>query len=96
VSSHSLRRRLRIGNRTAFDIPICWSMRWVFETLDGVDKLSDNLDALLAIVTDLDKLMPATDRGAAADDRRVARHAVDKDDVTRRRLGEHALVLLLA
>ena len=51
MSSHSLRRRLRIGNRTAFDIPICWSMRWVFETLDGVDKLSDNLDALLAIVT---------------------------------------------
>ena len=40
------------------NIPICWSFRSLFDGLDGVDKLSDNLDALLANVTDLDQLMP--------------------------------------
>jgi RND superfamily putative drug exporter len=41
-----------------YDIPICSSMRSLFDGLDGVDRLSDNLNALLANVTDLDKLMP--------------------------------------
>jgi putative drug exporter of the RND superfamily len=41
-----------------YDIPICFSMRSLFDGLDGVDKLSDNLNSLLANVTDLDKLMP--------------------------------------
>jgi RND superfamily putative drug exporter len=41
-----------------YDIPICNSMRSLFDGLDGVDKLSDNLNGLLANVTDLDKLMP--------------------------------------
>ena len=41
-----------------FDIPICWSLRSIFDGLDGVDKLGDNLNGLLANVTDLDKLMP--------------------------------------
>jgi RND superfamily putative drug exporter len=41
-----------------FDIPICWSMRSLFDGLDGVDKLGDNLNGLLANVTDLDQLMP--------------------------------------
>ncbi|HEX3547695.1 MAG TPA: MMPL family transporter [Mycobacterium sp.] len=41
-----------------FDIPICQSMRSLFDGLDGVDKLSDNLNSLLANVTDLDQLMP--------------------------------------
>ena len=40
------------------NIPICWSVRSLFDGLDGVDKLADNLDALLVNVTDLDKLMP--------------------------------------
>jgi putative drug exporter of the RND superfamily len=41
-----------------YDIPICSSMRSLFDGLDGVDRLSDNLNGLLANVTDLDKLMP--------------------------------------
>jgi putative drug exporter of the RND superfamily len=41
-----------------FDIPVCWSLRSIFDGLDGVDKLSDNLNGLLSNVTDLDKLMP--------------------------------------
>jgi RND superfamily putative drug exporter len=41
-----------------YDIPICYSMRSLFDGLDGVDRLSDNLNGLLANVTDLDQLMP--------------------------------------
>jgi putative drug exporter of the RND superfamily len=44
--------------RHCFDIPVCWSLRSIFDGLDGVDKLSDNLNGLLSNVTDLDKLMP--------------------------------------
>ncbi len=40
------------------NIPICWSFRSLFDGLDGVDKLADNLNALLTNVTDLDQLMP--------------------------------------
>ncbi|HEY7051878.1 MAG TPA: MMPL family transporter, partial [Mycobacterium sp.] len=29
-----------------FDIPICWALRSVFDTLDGIDVLSDDLEAL--------------------------------------------------
>ena len=41
-----------------FNIPICWSMRSVFDGLDGVDKLSGNLDKLLTNFTTMDTLMP--------------------------------------
>jgi len=41
-----------------YDIPICSSIRSLFDGLDGVDKLSDNLNGLLANVTQLDQLMP--------------------------------------
>jgi RND superfamily putative drug exporter len=41
-----------------FDIPVCWAMRSVFDTLDGVDKLSDDLGAMVVDMDKLDKLMP--------------------------------------
>src|SRR5207248_9336302 len=41
-----------------YDIPICYSMRSLFDGLDGVDRLSDNMNGLLANVTDLAKRMP--------------------------------------
>jgi RND superfamily putative drug exporter len=41
-----------------FNIPLCWGVRSLFDGLDGVSRLTDNLEALLANVTDLDKLMP--------------------------------------
>jgi putative drug exporter of the RND superfamily len=41
-----------------FDIPICWSLRSVFDTLDGIDKLSDDLGALTKDMDQLDALMP--------------------------------------
>ena len=36
-----------------YDIPICWSLRSVFDSIDGVDEINDNLRDL---VTDLDRV----------------------------------------
>ena len=41
-----------------FDIPVCQSMRSVFESLDGIDKLSDDLGSLVVNMDQLDHLMP--------------------------------------
>ncbi|OQZ94010.1 hypothetical protein BST11_01400, partial [Mycobacterium alsense] len=44
--------------RHCFDIPICWSIRQIFDALDGVDQISDKLDTLVGDIKDLDRLMP--------------------------------------
>ncbi len=41
-----------------FDIPICWSMRSIFDSLDGIDTLSDDLGSLMVDMDKLDVLMP--------------------------------------
>jgi putative drug exporter of the RND superfamily len=41
-----------------FDIPICWALRSVFDTLDGIDTLSDDLQSLTVDLHRLDELMP--------------------------------------
>jgi RND superfamily putative drug exporter len=41
-----------------FDIPVCWSIRSVFDTLDGVDTMSDDLQNLMPELERLDILMP--------------------------------------
>ena len=41
-----------------FNIPICWSMRSVFDTLDGVDTTTQDVQALLPDLERLDSLMP--------------------------------------
>lgn len=41
-----------------YNIPICWALRSVFDTLDGVDKLSDDLGAMVVDMDRLDQLMP--------------------------------------
>ncbi|MGB9303147.1 MAG: RND family transporter [Mycobacterium sp.] len=41
-----------------FDIPVCWATRSVFEAIDGVDKFSDNMSALLKDVNNIDALLP--------------------------------------
>ncbi|MGV7255298.1 MMPL/RND family transporter [Mycobacterium kansasii] len=41
-----------------FNIPICWSMRSVFDGLDGVDELTDSLGSLLNDVKSMDAVMP--------------------------------------
>jgi RND superfamily putative drug exporter len=41
-----------------FDIPVCWSIRSIFDTLDGVDTMSDDLQNLMPDLERLDILMP--------------------------------------
>src|SRR5947199_6899717 len=41
-----------------FDIPICWSMRSIFDTLDGVDTMTDDIKNLLPDLERLDTLLP--------------------------------------
>ena len=41
-----------------FDIPVCWSIRSVFDTLDGIDTMTDDLQDLLPELQRLDTLMP--------------------------------------
>ncbi len=37
-----------------FDIPVCWSLRSVFDTLDGVDKVTDDLGSVVNSTEQLD------------------------------------------
>jgi RND superfamily putative drug exporter len=41
-----------------FDIPICWSIRSIFDTLDGIDELADKLQNLIGDLDQMDQLMP--------------------------------------
>ena len=41
-----------------FDIPSCWSLRSVFDTLDGIDELADQLQVMTGSLDHLDQLMP--------------------------------------
>ncbi|WP_231997193.1 RND family transporter [Mycobacterium sp. 1245111.1] len=41
-----------------FDIPICWSIRSIFDVLDGVDEMSDKMQDLIKDLDHMDKLMP--------------------------------------
>ena len=41
-----------------FNIPICWSLRSIFDTLDGVDRINDSMQELVKNLDQLDALMP--------------------------------------
>ncbi|MDV3128647.1 RND family transporter [Mycobacterium sp. 21AC1] len=41
-----------------FNIPICWSLRSIFDTMDGVDELDDQLAVLVDNMDELDAIMP--------------------------------------
>jgi RND superfamily putative drug exporter len=41
-----------------YDIPICWSLRAIFDTLDGIDVTSEDIDDLVPDLQRLDALMP--------------------------------------
>src|SRR3954452_14491450 len=41
-----------------YDIPICWSIRSVFDTLDGIDTMTDDIKNLMPDMERLDALMP--------------------------------------
>jgi RND superfamily putative drug exporter len=44
--------------RHCYDIPICWSLRSIFDALDGVDEITDKLAYLVNDLDQLDALMP--------------------------------------
>jgi putative drug exporter of the RND superfamily len=44
--------------RHCFDIPACWSLRSVFDALDGIDRLNDSMRDLVKDLDQLDALMP--------------------------------------
>ena len=41
-----------------YDIPICWSLRSVFDSIDGVDEISDKLHDLTTDLDQIDVLLP--------------------------------------
>ncbi|MFC3777295.1 RND family transporter [Mycolicibacterium holsaticum] len=41
-----------------YNIPVCWTMRSIFDTIDGVNIMTDNVQALLPDLERLDALMP--------------------------------------
>ncbi|MUL85559.1 MULTISPECIES: RND family transporter [unclassified Mycolicibacterium] len=41
-----------------FNIPMCWSMRSIFDTLDGIDTMTDDIQKMMPDMDRLDELMP--------------------------------------
>jgi RND superfamily putative drug exporter len=41
-----------------YDIPVCWSLRAIFDTLDGIDTMTDDVKELVPELERLDSLMP--------------------------------------
>ncbi|MDT7768050.1 MAG: putative drug exporter of the superfamily [Mycobacterium sp.] len=41
-----------------YDIPICWSLRSIFDSIDGIDELSDKLQDLVKNFAQLDAILP--------------------------------------
>jgi RND superfamily putative drug exporter len=41
-----------------FDIPVCWTLRSLFDALDGVDTLSDAISGLIPQMDKLESIMP--------------------------------------
>ncbi len=44
--------------RHCFDIPICWAFRSLFDTLDNIDKLADDIKDTKTSLEAIDKLLP--------------------------------------
>jgi RND superfamily putative drug exporter len=41
-----------------YDIPVCWAVRSVFDTLDGINTMTDDIQELMPLMERLDTLMP--------------------------------------
>ncbi|MEI7715589.1 MAG: MMPL family transporter [Mycobacterium sp.] len=41
-----------------YDTPVCWSLRSIFDALDGVDQITEKFAGLTGDIDQLDKLMP--------------------------------------
>src|SRR5246500_2921696 len=44
-----------------FDIPICWSLRSLFDSLDGIDKLTDDIGNVTQDIDKVDVILPQLD-----------------------------------
>ena len=67
-----------------YDIPVCWAMRSVFDTLDGIDTMTDDIQELMPEMERLDTLMPQMVALMPRDDRDHEDHEDhDADDVSR-------------
>ena len=44
--------------RHCFDIPICWTFRSVFDTLDHIDKLAEDINAAKTSLEAVDRILP--------------------------------------
>ncbi|MEZ0363643.1 RND family transporter [Mycobacterium sp. pUA109] len=41
-----------------YDIPICWSIRSIFDVIDGIDEMTDSMDTMIGSMDRMDALMP--------------------------------------
>jgi RND superfamily putative drug exporter len=41
-----------------YDIPICWSLRSIFDSIDGIDEISEKLQGLVKNFAQLDAILP--------------------------------------
>jgi RND superfamily putative drug exporter len=41
-----------------YNIPVCWTMRSIFDTLDGIDTMTDDIQQMMPDMERLDELMP--------------------------------------
>ncbi|WP_422743738.1 RND family transporter [Mycobacterium sp. WMMD1722] len=41
-----------------YNIPVCWAIRSVFDTLDGINVMTDDIKAIVPQMEELDRLMP--------------------------------------
>jgi RND superfamily putative drug exporter len=41
-----------------YDIPVCWSLRSIFDAIDGIDQIDEKLNTLVGDIKQLDRLMP--------------------------------------
>ena len=46
------------AEKNCFNIPVCWGMRSAYQSLDGVDKISQKLDELSPDLDNVDSVMP--------------------------------------
>lgn len=44
--------------RHCYDVPVCWTLRSLFDALDGIDAVSDNIEKLSANLDKLDQIQP--------------------------------------
>ena len=58
-----------------YNIPICWSLRSMFDSLDSVDEISDKMQSLVQNLGTMEELLPQLLAADEADDRDSGVHA---------------------